>query len=98
MKRVAHRDLPTAISKGASLDRVDITQVETALSFAGKTINLVYESLTDTSWSWDLVSPHDADELIYNLKMATIYKDLQKKRKNDILSAEEWLSSRIKDA
>lgn len=98
MKIVAHRDLKTALAKGATLDSVNIAQVEKILSLAGNAINIVYHSFADTSWSWNLVSPHDADELVHYLKVATIYKDLELKSEEPIRYSEEWMTSRFRDA
>ncbi|MCC6603957.1 MAG: hypothetical protein IT327_12140 [Anaerolineae bacterium] len=98
MKKVAHRDLPTAMSKGATLDSVNLAQVDRVLSSAGNAINLVYLSLTDTSWSWNLISSHDADELIHYMKLAAIYKDLESDSEEPLRFSEEWMTSRFKDA
>jgi hypothetical protein len=98
MKKVAHRDLNTALLKGATLDSVDITQVDKVLSLAGNAINIIYYSLTDTSWSWDLVSSQDADALIYYLKAATIYNDLELKSEEPLRFSEERMTSRFRDA
>ena len=72
MKRVAHRDLPTAM-KEVKLDQVGILEIEEALAFAGKALNLIYLKLTNSTWSWDLIADHDAGELIHYLKLSMIY-------------------------
>jgi len=81
MKRVAHRDLPTAM-KNVILDKVGINEIEEALSLAGQALNVVYLNLTDSSWSWDYVTGHDVGELIHYLKLAVIYNELTEKENN----------------
>ena len=78
MKMVAHRDLPTAMGE-VELDSFGIAEVEDALSLAGQALNVVYLKLTGGTWSWDLVSGHDVNELIYYLKLAMIYKEITEK-------------------
>jgi hypothetical protein len=97
MKRVAHRDLPTAM-KRVTLDKVGINEIEEALSLAGKALNVVYWNLTDSSWSWDLIVGHDAGELIHYLKLAVIYKELNEKEKDWMKENELWRSSKYYDA
>jgi len=95
-KKVAHRDLKTALSKGAQLENLDMPQIDKVLSLAGDAINLVYFHLTDSSWYWNKISPQDADALVYSLKMAATYKEIKSK---DILKfAEEWKNSKFRDA
>lgn len=97
MKRVAHRDLPTAMRE-VVLDKVGINEIEEALSLAGQALNTVYEKLTDSTWSWDLVSGHDADTLIHYLQLAAIYKELNKEEQDWMKKAELWEKSKYYDA
>jgi hypothetical protein len=97
MKRIAHRDLPTALHK-VVLDKVGIKEIEEALVLAGKAINVVYLNLTGSEWSWDLIAHRDVDELIHHLKMATIYRDLTDKEKDWVREDELWRNSEYYDA
>lgn len=88
MKRVAHRDLPTA-KKEVTIDQVGIKEIENSLSFAGQALNVVYLNLTNSTWTWNLISGDDVDSLISYLKMGIIYQELSEKeldwRKDDEL-------------
>lgn len=97
MKRIAHRDLPTAMKK-VTLDKVGINEIEEALALAGKAINVIYLNLTDSTWSWDLVAGHDAGELIHYLKLAVIYREMIKDEKDWIKEDELWRSSEYYEA
>lgn len=74
MKRVAHRDLPTAMKK-VSIDTFGITELEDSLAFAGQALNVIYSNLTNSTWSWNLVPEHDVDALIYYLKLGMVYRE-----------------------
>jgi hypothetical protein len=97
MKRIAHRDLPTAMKK-VTLDKVGINEIEEALALAGKAINVIYLNLTDSTWSWDLVAGHDAGELIHYLKLAVIYREMIKDEKDWIKEDKLWRSSEYYEA
>ena len=97
MKRIAHRDLPTAM-KEVKLDQVGILEIEEALAFAGKALNLIYLKLTNSTWSWDLIADHDAGELIHYLKLSMIYKGLIEKDQDWQKEAELWRDSEYFDA
>ena len=97
MKHTAHRDLPTALGQ-ATLEKVNINEIDEVLILAGKALNLVYQKLSNYMWSWDLVSGHDANELVYYLKLAVISKDLQKEEKDWKKESELWNNSRYFNA
>lgn len=97
MKLTAHRDLPTAMGD-VELDNIGIDEIEETISLAGQALNIVYLNLTDATWSWDLVTGHDAGELVHYLKLAVIYKELNEKE-NDWADADKlWRSSEYYDA
>lgn len=97
-KVVAHRDLPTALSEGALLDKVDLHQVDDLLRLIGNVVNLAYIKLTNAEQSWDLISDGDVDALIHHLKLAKIYDSLKESEDDWKKEDKEWQSSKYKDA
>jgi len=97
MKLIAHRDLPTAMGD-VKLDNVGIDEIEEAIALAGQALNVVYLNLTDATWSWDLVTGHDAGELVHYLKLAVIYNNLVEKENDWIKADELWRGSEYYDA
>jgi hypothetical protein len=87
MKLTAHRDLPTAMGE-VELDKFGIEEIEIILDLAGQALNLIYLNVTGGTWSWNLVTGHDADELIHYLKLAVIYEDLTEKEQSWLKDAE----------
>ena len=74
MKRIAHRDLPTAMKK-VSIDKLGIKELDDSLTLAGQALNVIYSNLTDSIWSWNLVPEHDVDALIHYLKLGVVYQE-----------------------
>ena len=100
-KLVVHRDLPTAMSKGAIQDpelNVTLDQVDKALAAIGNALNIVFLKLANTTQSWNLISPHDADELIAYLKFAMIYKEKRDISQDWQKNLEEWQNLKYRDA
>ena len=97
MKLTAHRDLPTAMGK-AVLEDVKIDEIDDVLTLAGEALNIIYLKLKDTTWSWDLISGHDAGELVHYLKYAIIYKDLIEDEQDWVKKSELWQNSRYYNA
>jgi hypothetical protein len=97
MKLIAHRDLPTAMGE-VELDSIGIAEIEETLSLAGQALNVIYVELTGGAWVWDLILVHDADELMYYLKLAMIYKEKTEKEQDWQKDSELWHNSKYYDA
>ncbi len=97
-KLTIHRDLPTVLSEEAKLEKIDLGQIDSTLASIAKAINLIYESLDKPELSWQIVTSHDADELIHNLKLAMIYRDLVESERDPWKETEEWTQSHFHDA
>lgn len=97
MKRVAHRDLPTALKK-VSIDKFGIKELEDALVIAGQALNVIYSNLTDSTWSWSLVPEHDVDALIHHLKLGMVYQEWSDEERDWIKDNELRRKSEYYDA
>ncbi|MFC1996969.1 hypothetical protein ACFLXI_05100, partial [Chloroflexota bacterium] len=99
MKVVAHKDYKVAMLEKISLEKVEIKQVDEALSAIGEVLNIIYENINGSEWSWNLISHHDADKLIYHLKIASIYTEQNDDSIEGIAKKNrEWLNSKYRDA
>jgi hypothetical protein len=97
MKRVAHRDLPTAMKK-VTVDKFGLKEIEDSLSLAGQALNVIYSNLTNSTWCWDLVSGHDVDALIQYLKLGVIYQEWNEKERDWIKDNELRRKSKYYEA
>lgn len=100
-KTIAHRDLSTAMSEGAISSpelAVSLDQINKALSILEKAMNLVYENLAQATQTWNLIQSHDVDEVIYYLKRAMIYKDLEDAEQDWLKHPTLWQNSKYRDA